>query len=437
MKPSAFLAIVIGLSFQFSSFAQLRIVGLNAEAPNSKINYLEHPVSFEQFLPYYSRENSMYYDILPYAGQKTVWPRNEQIYIYPLSNEGFRLSGSTVKVGIPIGYYNISGCILCQEEFEEIKASLRAFLDSYGVDWEIKQNYSNKNWACPSFKTLQEIVNTSKDPQLRVLLYILKDKNGVEYYVWPEFFRHNYDRYVLIDFYNYIQEQYKDQDVLFFNEYKDEFVLDVFKEAKVPIQSAVCNEEAGGRFSEFEDINKMLKNGKKYHCTDVLVNKNDVVLVLDDGNGNTFSVALKESKKIRYSNASLLQEQYTVYLNAVNAIQGPDAYSDALFVISPKELEKTSKEYARIKAGKDLDLARQKEQQRKDIFQRFGDSMGDLILNHKLALGMTPEMCIASIGYPSRRYTNTSDQGVVEIFYYAYMVVHFSNGELVRIEQIQ
>ena len=434
MKPTALIAIVIGIFMPISSYAQLKIVGQNAEAPDSKIDYLEHPVSFEQFFPYYSRENSLYYIDEQTARTNTIWPRNEQIYVSSHSNSGFRIKSSSVDVGLPVGYYHISGCILCEEEFKNIRAKLKAYLDTYGVDWEIKKYYNSRNWYCPSFKTLQETINTDKKPQLQIVLYILENEKGIEYYVWPHYFTEN--GYIIVDHYNYIQEQFKDQDFIFVNEGEAEFVLDVFKDVKVPIQSSICEQSPNDTFPRFESIYEKLKNGKKYHCSDVLVNQDSIVLVVDDGNSNKFSIALNGSIKMRFSDAYLLRDKYTVYLNSAKVNQGNSSYRN-LFVISPNELEKTAKEYARIKAGQETEFARQEEQRRKDIIQRFGGSMGEKILNHKLALGMTQEMCIASIGYPSKRYTSTSEQGVTDIFYYAYMLVRFFNGELVRIDQIQ
>ena len=437
MTLSKLLPTVMGILMSIQSFAQLKIVGQNAEAPESRIDYLEHPVSFEQFLPYYSRENSkyriMYKTGLINAGT-TVWPRNELIYVCSKTIEGFKLTSSSISVGLPTGYYNISGCLLCEDESKDIIEHVKAYLNSSNSDWQVRQSYSQKFYNWPSFQSIQESISTSTNPHLSIKLYILKNNTGEEYYAWPQFF--DEDCYVIVDYYNYIQEQFKDQDFVFINRKDGEYVLDIFKNVKVPIQSAFSEQYPDGSFSEFEYVYGLLKKGKKYHCTDVLVNNNNVVLAVDDGNNNTFSIALNKSVRLDYSNAHLLQEEFIVYLHAEEVIKGDNMDFDPL-VISPKELEKTAKEYARIKARQDAGVTRQQEQRRKDIIQRFGATFGEKILNHKLALGMTPEMCIESIGYPSRRYSSTSEQGTSEVFFYTYMGVYFSDGKIVRVDQVR
>jgi len=77
----------------------------------------------------------------------------------------------------------------------------------------------------------------------------------------------------------------------------------------------------------------------------------------------------------------------------------------------------------------------QKKQHKADIIKKYGPTNGNLINNHKLAIGMTKEMCIASWGEPESINTTTMSGLVHEQWVYSMTeYVYFENGILTAIQ---
>lgn len=137
---------------------------------------------------------------------------------------------------------------------------------------------------------------------------------------------------------------------------------------------------------------------------------------------------------------SILQNEYTVELNFYNNIQAErdkkqKNINDSITEIRQQEEIKIEKEQQleeEKQQKKDELLSAEKEKQRsKTLIQKYGKEYGELIIKHKVVIGMTKEMCLDAWGKPEdiNRTTNaygTHEQWVYNLKSYLY----FDNGIL-------
>lgn len=70
-----------------------------------------------------------------------------------------------------------------------------------------------------------------------------------------------------------------------------------------------------------------------------------------------------------------------------------------------------------------------------DIIAKYGEKYGKMILQHKVAIGMSKEMCREAGWYPRDTYRTTTNRGVSEIWVINYKTaLYFSDGILYMIE---
>ena len=74
-------------------------------------------------------------------------------------------------------------------------------------------------------------------------------------------------------------------------------------------------------------------------------------------------------------------------------------------------------------------------QRKQDLCNRYGKEFGELIAAHKVALGMTPEMCREAWGIPSKISTTVDATGTYTLWRYNLNTyVYFQDGRVVRIQ---
>lgn len=91
---------------------------------------------------------------------------------------------------------------------------------------------------------------------------------------------------------------------------------------------------------------------------------------------------------------------------------------------------------AEAKAKREAEEAKARKQQRRErILEKYGKRFGDLIIQGKVALGMTEEMCLAAWGHPWDKYNETTVLGTSSVWIYNYKTaLYFKLGRLVKIE---
>ena len=444
MKRFFSLIIIVALFLiPESLYAQLRIVGVNTDAPESKINYLENPVQVENFLPPYKPSNRRF----PLG----ALPNNEQLYLSEYYEFGYRFdSDSSLVVGIPEGYYNISGCYIYNEEIAPIQAKTMKIVKAQNTSYPYQQKRYNSSWQeVEAFKTyfydfeltkqqLQEKISINKNPSIEVPIYTLTNQKGEEFFIKQYFFRDA--KYVMVDYVSFIEGLYKGKDFYFYTDWHNQdYVTDRYKNLKVPIKTADNHDRLGSIFftslTDIKTYTKRIMSNVSYHCSDILVDGNSIIAVLESPDGNKFSFAIGGKCDARYSAGFGSDTDFYLDCRYVSGEEG-------LVFFTKDQIDNFISDYSRLATDNriareklEAELASQEQRLRKELAQKYGDENAELIIKHKLAIGMTKEMCLASIGFPSRRYKTTTEYGETEIFFYAYMAVHFFNGRITRITE--
>ena len=145
-------------------------------------------------------------------------------------------------------------------------------------------------------------------------------------------------------------------------------------------------------------------------------------------------------------------EGYEIYYIMTNdkgetmALTSIDGSNDLTFkaesAYKKEEKEKMLKEadrIAKLKLEEKIRLEKEKkekEKYRNECISKFGQYNGELIAQGKVKIGMTTEMCKASWGLPYRTDRTTTEDAIMENWYYGYShSLHFNNGVLIRIEE--
>lgn len=99
------------------------------------------------------------------------------------------------------------------------------------------------------------------------------------------------------------------------------------------------------------------------------------------------------------------------------------------------KLKKTAQEIKKIKEQKEKDsLQRAQETKRITIINKYGNSNGSLIINNKVKIGMSSEMCEESWGKPFDKSKIIEENKNIEIwFYFGGNTLYFLNDKLYRI----
>lgn len=87
------------------------------------------------------------------------------------------------------------------------------------------------------------------------------------------------------------------------------------------------------------------------------------------------------------------------------------------------------------RAKRKLDNEKKKIQRRQDIIDKYGKENGEAILNHKVKIGWTKSMCVASWGKPYDINRTTNAYGTHEQYVYSLKkYLYFENGILTAIQ---
>lgn len=167
-----------------------------------------------------------------------------------------------------------------------------------------------------------------------------------------------------------------------------------------------------------------------YRCKDFFIRKGEFIIILSDANGE-FSAKLIGTPD--------------------DGRSGHD-YDDCYVIstLSPRELFIVPKEVVDFRiqdwmmSEKDRQLKQQKAQQESiarqkkhdaEIIAKYGEKWGNMILQHKVAIGMNKEMCREAGWYPRDTFTTTTSRGVSEVWVINYKTaLYFADGVLYMIE---
>lgn len=473
------LFVVLASLLSEYSWAQLNIVGENTEAPKTSIDYLNHPVSVEKVFSPYSPFSNQLEGFLP-NGNMLYIPKDDFSFSCPI-----RIEEDRILFGIPKGYYNIVGVYSYLEEYPDItrKASwiisdyykikervgftsssgiltFDEFKKDYRIDWNSRKDLDESEIQSRLYKyrdgtSYQQFMNDialGKSSSLSPQMYLLEDKEGNIYYAHKEYFRYYYDMpFFMVDYVNEISKIYKGANVYVYTYYDDNTIKDFYTGSLVNVPTAIISKynrtSAPGVYnkkgdyypSSLSDANTIVTKkdpSKKLLCKDIVIDKNKILAVLEKDDGSSFSVPLPARFATFYFNG---YEDYPFILNFLDV---PDDYANNTLLISDVALSAFEKDYSAAskasakKQQKEADeYSRQEKARRQEILAKYGNEYGRLINEHKLAMGMSPEMCVASIGFPSHYYKSQSSSGEFLVYKYFNMLLYFRDNKLVRIDE--
>lgn len=168
-------------------------------------------------------------------------------------------------------------------------------------------------------------------------------------------------------------------------------------------------------------------NNYYYRCKDLFIRRGEFVVIFGNELGE-FSLQLKERKNgDGFCNQSNPRSQY---------------YSGIIDFV-PKDIidervrdQKLSENERRIKAQK-AEKERLENQKKHDaeIIAKYGEKYGNMILQHKVAIGMTKEMCMAALWIPKDTFKTTTSRGESEVWVINYKTrLYFADGVLYMID---
>lgn len=117
-------------------------------------------------------------------------------------------------------------------------------------------------------------------------------------------------------------------------------------------------------------------------------------------------------------------------------------YNSVSELIDKSYADSIIKEWENVVQNKIIELKRENEEYRENIIKKHGVTYGNLILDNKISIGMTQEMCIEAYGSPRSKNKSTTSLGVVEIWTYKkydwdnddkYIYVTFVNDKITEI----
>lgn len=414
MKKIIIIATLLFL-FGGSLWGQLNIVGVNAEKPQTKNNYFERPVIVEKYIrKYYEKVN-------PYDNPDHLFdcfPEGQRFFYYG-GDDGYCMDADTLQ-GLPQGYYNYVGVLVCREQAAPIV--------------EKQKNLERFYKDLKTISSLKEKIILEDNYRIWPFWKIIEDDSGKKYCI-PYSYDSYRERHLLVmEYYNEISRVLKDKEVALINNailergrskvFEEDFFFDYW--TKTPIPCKIFN------------LAQAREHGHEiqyYHVNDIVVDVEkgiQIIAVICDPYGNIFSVPIPLSGAI-----------VDMYSGGIAVKTGKDYHSGRLFypkddflnyISMTKQTEQERKDRENLEKQQ---KAKAEQARRTAIIQKYGEKMGNLILQQKIALGMTTEMVRESIGHPSRSYKNTTAQGTTTVLEYAYLVLTFENDNLVSVTEVE
>ena len=188
---------------------------------------------------------------------------------------------------------------------------------------------------------------------------------------------------------------------------------------------AINNDLRSHQQNSYSEESRMSLNDY-YHCKDLFVRKGNTVVILNNELGE-FSTQLVPKEKN--------DDCYSISVTSNNGVME--------FELIPKELVdnrindwQLSEQERKQREQKENEEQEKKQAQHKaNIIAKYGEKYGNLILQHKVAIGMTKEMCLDAWWFPNDTFTTTTSRGKSEVWIINYKTrLYFLDGVLYMIE---
>lgn len=366
---------------------------------------------------------------------------------------------ATVKP-VPQGYYTIvgifGGCERTKELGTEAVLVHRNLFDEYTFDTE-----ENKIWALcmlddddfPNYKYPPD----KADKWVEEYYHQKEKKNSLKnYYVGKELNFENrrgekYSIHIIEDEDGNLYYDYQDRNGGF--DFSDTECRDKYVSVRCynAITELILNKDViFGDFPCRDYLTKEILNrsiGKSFFCKDIFLRDGNLVGVFANQEGE-FTLKIEGYGRYRFDR---LGPGFIGYKGAVVGDMGTTVSSSkapSFGWIYPASYEQQIEDAIKLEKAHKETLAQKQEREkeilienrRKELIAEYGENFGNLIANGKVAIGMTKEMCIAAVGFPSNRYVATTAAGNSEIWVYNLTVstittLYFDDNVLYLIEK--
>lgn len=373
------------------------------------------------------------------------------------------------------GYYTIVSILLTKEDFNRHKdecfamktdprdtlylknyfdisrwRTSKSILESiYLHDIEVKK-YEEAGGTPPTFKGYSPFQSNDGPWGL-----ILENENGEQYYVMSTMnsrtgsvtyeydhrrvlLHYNLPDYLTMSYYNYLINTFKNKELLLVS--GQSFLRDPLSDEL--ITKPICNYEYIKSSEQTIGGNKYYSkaiNPDNKYCSvkDVILKEQDLFYIIDF-DGQQFSV--KDKPKLPYSTPSdqinytskkvdggelVLKSDLEKYVAAYNKKEQDRQLSEEA------RQQREARERAASAAAYKKELAERTAKRKQELLAKYPADIVEKILNHKVQIGMTMEMCLEAWGYPSGGKTSvTNSLGTAETWFYGSSSLTFVNGKL-------
>lgn len=198
------------------------------------------------------------------------------------------------------------------------------------------------------------------------------------------------------------------------------------------------NDELRWPYYGYDESKEIKGFNNYYRCKDLFIRKGKIVAIFSNDLGE-FSALIRKKEDNTYD--LLHESEYGFVGRTEITLYHKNIIDHRIQVWIQSEQERKlgqqkadEERIARQKQAEQERIAQQKKHEA-DILSKYGEKYGNMILQHKVAIGMNKEMCREAGWYPRDTYTTTTNRGVSEIWVINYKTrLYFSDGKLYKIE---
>lgn len=397
--------------------------------------------------------------------KEAVNPVGESVYI---SSDNYperlflntRNMTATVK-SIPKGYYTIvgwfgkfDGCYY--DERGDLRQDKKKLLQSIKVHYNLLNDYTfdneyNKNWAHAMFfhdcepRTIERWAEDYTDVLYDMNRYhdsIRKNKVLNDHLINDEAFnnpKENHGKYFNDNYiYKYSFFILEDNDGNRYYDFNGSYISITCynKITELILNKEVVMETPKKDFLTEKEL-KSTSNESVYLCKDLFLRDNHLVGVFGNETGE-FTTNITGYHCGYFDGLGLIGMVRRDGVLENHLVSGYRIYPHSYDELRKNAIQKEKKDEAEKKQRMEQEAERKRQERRNNLIAKYGEKWGNLISEHKVAVGMTKEMCKEAIGYPSNTFTKTTEIGKSEVWVYNNSLftrwLYFYDGVLYMIE---
>lgn len=287
-------------------------------------------------------------------------------------------------------------------------------------------------------------------------IYVLKDENGLEYYIdiygREKVFLDNItlmfgtlDHYTRVDvpFYN-ICEQLKGKELAVYTESSENYIADYL--TQTPIKNEMNMMDLWDNIGLYHlELDKCFTSPLIYVlCKDVIVTDGAVCLILEH-NKSTFSIKVQSRNEFKID-ARVIDVKPLYMFRGISKINKSRPSDCDVEICTKETIENIKKYHAMHRKVEEGQAKKQYEDTQKILsnilkerkityISKYGQTFGEAVAEGKVMIGMTQEMCMDAWGYPTDRFQTTTSGATTSTWMYNYKTyLYFTNGKLVKIK---